>query len=392
MDAVSHPTESAAAPPPGTPGADRHLAIRQLHSTLDSYADRMALRFAGPTALVCRPAGLGAQLGPQPDPVCQRWPRLRLGILFFVFSSVIAFFVAAICFVLGVRYRNRLVAPDMRRGWVLPVVPVALAYALVTMLLVTIVLEFIDAAFKELALPAPYAVLLVGLMCGAVAYCVANRTTRITVRAVLDIFVVILLSGIALSAVNVDNPLWWEQSFSFLGTTSSNDRDVFNATLVLAGILFVILQQFFMDDFIVLRNRGLLTVRKTRWIRGSLIAMGVLMAMVGLIPFGGSLVTDTVHNFSAYGLAGILLAYMVAVRWALPYFSREFYLMTWLLVAVLLAAVALHLLGSINVVGIELIAFAMGGTWFLMFVKNVELLVEQTDGGDLGTITESTRS
>jgi hypothetical protein len=221
---------------------------------------------------------------------------------------------------------------------------------------------------------------LIGLACGVVAYYVANRTMRITVRAVLDIFVVILLSGIALSAFGIDNPLWWQQSFSFLGTTSSNERSVFNATLVFAGILFVILQQFFMDDFIVLRNRGLLTVRKTRWIRGSLIAMGVLMAMVGLIPFGGSMITDTMHDFSAYGLAGILLVYMVAVRWALPYFSREFYLMTWFMVAVLLAALALHLLGSINVVGIELIAFALGGAWFLMFVKNVELFVEQTDG------------
>jgi membrane associated rhomboid family serine protease len=71
---------------------------------------------------------------------------------------------------------------------------------------------------------------------------------------------------------------------------------------------------------------------------------------------------------------------MIAVRWALPFFSREFYLTTWIMVAVLLSAVALHLLGSINVVGIELIAFALGGAWFLMFVKNVELLVEQTDG------------
>jgi hypothetical protein len=380
MQSRAIPAESDAATPVRTQAAGEGLAIHQLRSTLDSYADRMALRFAGPLALVAGLLAWALNWGRNPIPFVGDGRSFGFGVLFFLLSIVIAFFVAAICFVLDVRYRNRLVAPDMRRSWVLPVAPIALAYALVTMLLVTIVLEFIDAAFKELALPAPYAVLLIGLACGVVAYYVANRTMRITVRAVLDIFVVILLSGIALSAIGIDNPLWWQQSFSFLGTTSSNERSVFNATLVFAGILFVILQQFFMDDFIVLRNRGLLTVRKTRWIRGSLIAMGVLMAMVGLIPFGGSMITDTMHDFSAYGLAGILLVYMVAVRWALPYFSREFYLMTWFMVAVLLAALALHLLGSINVVGIELIAFALGGAWFLMFVKNVELFVEQTDG------------
>jgi hypothetical protein len=380
MQAETKSAVPQSATPAGTTESGSHLALHQLRNTLDSYADRMALRFAGPTALVAGLLTWALNWGRDPIPFVSDGFGFGFGILFFVLSIVIAFFVAAICFVLGVRYRNRLVAPDMRRSWVLPVAPIALAYALVTMLLVTIVLEFIDAAFKQLALPAPYAVLLIGLSCGVVAYYVANRTMRITVRAVLDVFVIILLTGIALSAIGIDKPRWWERSFSFLGTASSNERSVFNATLVFAGILFVILQQFFMDDFIVLRNRGLLTVRKTRWIRGSLIAMGVLMATVGLIPFGGSMITDTMHDFSAYGLAGILLVYMVAVRWALPYFSREFYLMTWFMVAVLLAALALHLLGSINVVGIELIAFALGGAWFLMFVKNVELFVEQTDG------------
>ena len=42
----------------------------------------------------------------------------------------------------------------------------------------------------------------------------------------------------------------------------------------------------------------------------------------------------------------------------------------------MLTAVALHLLGSINTVGIELLAFAIGGSWFILFTKNVELFAE----------------
>ncbi|MBK8046875.1 MAG: hypothetical protein IPK16_06975 [Anaerolineales bacterium] len=90
---------------------------------------------------------------------------------------------------------------------------------------------------------------------------------------------------------------------------------------------------------------------------------------------------DTLHSVSAYALAGILLLYMITAHRLLPYFPREFYLMTWVMVVGLVGAVALHLLGSINTVGVELIAFAVGGAWFMMFVKNVEILVDRADRG-----------
>ncbi len=361
------------------PAADiaPHTSVRQLYSTLDGYADRMALRFAGPIALGASVLAWMLNWGRNPIPFVG---DLRgFGVLIFFFGIVIAFGVAAVAFVMGVRFRNRLVEADLRRSWGLPVIPLALAYAIVTMILVALVLQFIDAAFRDLALQPFYAALVVSLLCGAVAYYVANRAMQISVRSLLNVFVIILFAGVTFSAVNVNDPRWWEESFSFLGTAQSNARSVFNATLMMAGILFMILQQFFMDDFIELRNNGMISQRITRWIRGSLIALGLLMAMVGLVPFGNGGAWDTIHSVSAYGLAGILLVYMVLVRRAFPYFSPEFYAMTWFMVAVMVGAVVLHLFGSINVVGVELISFAVGGTWFMLFVKNVEMLAKQSN-------------
>lgn len=361
------------------PAADiaPHTSVRQLYSTLDGYADRMALRFAGPIALGASVLAWMLNWGRNPIPFVG---DLRgFGVLIFFFGIVIAFGVAAVAFVMGVRFRNRLVEADLRRSWGLPVIPLALAYAIVTMILVALVLQFIDAAFRDLALQPFYAALVVSLLCGAVAYYVANRAMQISVRSLLNVFVIILFAGVTFSAVNVNDPRWWEESFSFLGTAQSNARSVFNATLMMAGILFIILQQFFMDDFIELRNNGMISQRITRWIRGSLIALGLLMAMVGLVPFGNGGAWDTIHSVSAYGLAGILLVYMVLVRRAFPYFSPEFYAMTWFMVAVMVGAVVLHLFGSINVVGVELISFAVGGTWFMLFVKNVEMLAKQSN-------------
>lgn len=365
-------------------GPERRIAIHELYTTLDSYADRMALRFAGPIALVCALLTWLLNWGRNPIPFVS--DTAGFGVLIFFFTIVIGFGVGAVGFVVGVRYRNRLVEADLRRSWAWPVIPLALAYTLVMLLVVTIVLQFIDAAFKDLALSPLYAALVVGVVCGLVAYSVADHTMQITVRSVINIFAIILFAGIAFSAINVNNPLWWEESFSFLGEIKSTERNVFNVTLIISGVIFVILQQFFMDLFVRLEEGGLLSPFKTRLVRVSLIAIGVALALVGLFPFGVNELMNTLHSLSAYALVGILLAHMLFARQLLPYFAREFYAMTWLMIGGLVLALVLHFLGSINTVGIELIGFTVAGAWFMLFVDNVERLVDRTESND-GPIT-----
>jgi hypothetical protein len=131
-----------------------------------------------------------------------------------------------------------------------------------------------------------------------------------------------------------------------------------------------------MDDFIYLRRIGLLTPRKVNFVRAGLIALGILLATIGLIPFGTTSTRNMVHDLCAYSVAGVLLAFMLTVRRLLPFLSKEFYALTWSAVVLLVSAVVLHLAGSINTVGVELLAFAIGGFWFVLFIKHVELLVE----------------
>ncbi|MBK8046874.1 MAG: hypothetical protein IPK16_06970 [Anaerolineales bacterium] len=220
-------TKKGSATTPGTtaaaaPAQRSRIAIRQVYNTLDAYADRMALRMAGPIMFVTGLLAWAFNWGVDPIPFSEN--GRGFGVLIFIFSIVIDFGVAAVGFIMGVRYRNRLVGPEQRRSWALTVAPLALAYALVTMVLVGIALQFVDTAFKDLALQPIYAVLLVGIACGVVAYYVANRTMQISVRAVLNVFIIILFAGIAFSAINVNDSLWWEESFSFLGTAGSTER------------------------------------------------------------------------------------------------------------------------------------------------------------------------
>lgn len=384
--AVAHPQEEVSA---AEARKAQHLAIREMYSTLDGYADRMSLRFAGPIALVC--GLLTWLLNWSRSPIPFLGPQTAFGVLIFFFVTAIGLLVGGAAFIMGVRYRNQIVEPAMRRSWLLPVAPLAISYALTLLLVTAIALMVANAIFQELALPWFYAALVVGMVCGAVAYNTANRMMQVSVHSVIKIFAIILFAGIAISAVKDGTHLWWRESFSFLGEMDSSGRAIFNATLVLAGVLFVVLQQFFMDQFTRLAEYGLLSPRKTKLVRGSLIAIGLSLAMVGLVPFGVNGLMDTVHSFSAYLLLGILLAHMLFAHRLLPYFSREYYAVTWFMVAALAVAVTLHFLGSINTAGIELIGFAIAGAWFMLFVKNVELLVDRTDTGKFDPANRAAR-
>ncbi len=99
------------------------------------------------------------------------------------------------------------------------------------------------------------------------------------------------------------------------------------------------------------------------------------VALITVIPFGKGSLRDQIHDLSAYSVAGILLLYMLFVRKLVPYFSPEFYTTTWFMAGLLVVAVALHQVGSINTVGVVLLSFVLGGAWFILFIKNVDLLV-----------------
>lgn len=357
-----------------SPQALTQHTLKALYDTLDGYADRMTLRFAGPAALL---GGLATWLlnwGRNPIPFAD--DVYGFGVLIFFFTILTALICSAAGFILGVRFRNSLVPEELRRAWVWSVLPLAFTYAVVVGLFAAIGLQFAGMVFPELALQSVYAIVLVGLVCGAVANSVANQCMQVRVRNVLALFIITLLGGVAISAITVNNAMWWEKSFSFLGESDSRSRIIFNTTMIVSGILLIILQQFFMDDFVYLRHLGLLTERKVRWGRAGLVALGVLMAMIGIIPFGIDGFFNTIHDLCAYSIAGILLAFMLTTRRFLPGLTPEFYATTWVTIVLLIVAVALHLLGSINTVGVELLAFAIGGSWFILFIKNIELFVE----------------
>lgn len=97
-----------------SPQALTRHTLKALYDTLDRYAGRMTLRFAGPAALL---GGLATWLlnwGRDPIPFAD--DAYGFGVLIFFFSILTAFVCSGAGFILGVRFRNSLVPEELRRA------------------------------------------------------------------------------------------------------------------------------------------------------------------------------------------------------------------------------------------------------------------------------------
>ena len=65
----------------------------------------------------------------------------------------------------------------------------------------------------------------------------------------MQLIVIIVAGGVYLTATTVDDPLWWQVSFSYLGKMESNAKMLFNVTFIFTGILLLTWMGYFMSDF-----------------------------------------------------------------------------------------------------------------------------------------------
>ena len=105
-----------------------------------------------------------------------------------------------------------------------------------------------------------------------------------------------------------------------------------------------------------------------------------------LIPYLNGLgvrpLTNVIHDTSATGVGVISGILMVSLRWVVPGYQRNFYLISAVMAFLMLLAAVLKVAGFYSLVGLELGAFVLAGIWLLLFYRNTELLVARVLVGD----------
>ena len=205
-----------------------------------------------------------------------------------------------------------------------------------------------------------------------ITYNVVKKAISVKTGNLLTIVVMIVAGGVYLTATVIDDPLWWQVSFSYLGKMESNARLIFNFTLVFTGVLLLAWMGYFMSDFRILARHGVATERGVKLVRIGLAWLAIGIALVGIFKSNYTPFSSLMHNLSAYSLAVAFGLLMVGGKWIVPGFPREFFASSWTLVTLLIGTLVAAALGRVNTVGLEIMAFALGMAWLALFVGQTE--------------------
>ena len=338
--------------------------------SLDTYAARIAVRMALPVGLLVALLVIVLNMGRSPIPMME--DMRSFGIIGFLSMLPITLIVSAVAFVLGAMAWNERVDLDRQRRWGAPVLPIAIAYTLVVGFTIVALLTLAEAAFQYLQLITMQSATLTGAVAAAFTFWVANSVMRIRTGNLLQFIVIIVAGGVYLTATTVDDPLWWQVSFSYLGKMESNAKLLFNGTFIFTGILLLTWMGYFMSDFNILVRQDVASKKYVRWVRYGFAWLAIAIMLVGIFKSNYTPFSSLMHNVSAYSLALVFGLFMLGGRWTVPGFPREFFAASWTLVALLVAVLVSAGLGRMNTVGLEITGFAIGMTWLALFVDNTE--------------------
>ncbi|MCC6455966.1 MAG: hypothetical protein IT328_13520 [Caldilineaceae bacterium] len=330
----------------------------------------MALRLAVPAGIVLALVIVIANWERNPVPLVGDWQGF--GRIFVIWIIPLSLITGAIAYVSGTRAWNERMGANRRREWRRGVIPIVLAYTALVTAVAIVGVQIINSGFRQLVLDKYQGAMLAGAAGAALLFWMIKRIMSITVSNLLETTIILMVGGIYLTMTNINDPLWWQESFSRLGTLESNTNLAFNITLIFVGIMFLVWMPYLMSDIQILVRHDRMPQVGEQILRFAfrLIAVGIML--VGVFIYGVTPLSSWIHNAAAYSVAGALILLMLGIRWLVPDLSNEFFTTSWILLACVLAALVAAAFGYFNTVGLELISFTLGMVWLQNFVRSVQ--------------------
>lgn len=278
--------------------------------------------------------------------------------------------ISALAFAFG-----RYVARDRTRrvGFldVVDIVVVAVAMGVIALLTWTLLADIMGRSFEGAEVYALPSVLIAGAAAAVTAYAAFLVSTQLTLQLLAFVLAVFLIEGMITAMLTSSDPQWWKLNLSELGSTGDFSAFAFNATLIVAGAMVVILARHATRGIAGSSHRGV------QWVRGLLITVGVFLACVGIFPVNQFLI---IHNTVGTGMAVAYTALIVGLHFWLPGIPRAFLIVSWVFVAIVVVAGILFGIGYYTLTATELIAALLIFSWIILFLRSVAALQQDTRG------------
>lgn len=228
-----------------------------------------------------------------------------------------------------------------------------------------LILLAIGPACRDATVSRPQAILAIGLCGGLTAAAVAFASADIGPAGLLGRLAALVVAGLALSMLLVDDPRWWEDSLSFMGRRGPSAR-VFNVTLVIAGLGLWGLMLEIGRSLSGLAEAGQFPPQGARALAISLSVASIGLMGIGVFPDATPL-GAVLHKLTGHGALLIFIAVMLGLRWLAPPFGRTAHRASALLGGLCLFAAALNAAQALNYVLFELAVISLLFVWLFLY-------------------------
>ncbi|GHD09204.1 hypothetical protein [Zhihengliuella salsuginis] len=245
-----------------------------------------------------------------------------------------------------------------------------------------VVFRIFQDAFFGLTVDSYAGGVMLAIAAGIAAYAAYDSGSRINASALALLLAVFMASGMLVSMLAAENPLWWHIMFSELGTGTAGLTSfwTFNTTITTSGIILTTLAAFVTRDLTrwaaardrqdeaAGRARRRFLRPRARVVRWCLIGIGMCMVGIGLVSLH---VSEPVHTFFVRLLAAILLVLLLGIPLWAPGYPRAFYVFTYVSTVLLGGAAYLWFpLRYYNLTALELAAAGIVFSWLVVFIRN----------------------
>lgn len=206
---------------------------------------------------------------------------------------------------------------------------------------------------------------------GVAAFGMSVWSARLDTVNLLILAGLMAVTGIVIAVLAVGDPLWWQRSLSYLGSTETAGI-YFNIALIITGLLVLVVNQETLSIVRGLVNADLLSPDYARWARLYLLAIPVCITGVGLFPTRITPLSDLLHNLSSHLMVVFFVILMLStVNRRDSFHSRSFRQLSRASAFFILVLFVLEKMEVINFVAFELIILVPIGAWLALYQVQV---------------------
>ena len=165
-----------------------------------------------------------------------------------------------------------------------------------------------------------YLPVLCSALSGIVGYATLIQAELLEAKTVASLLPLFVISGAATAGLTSDDPYWYNNNFSQLGDRTTFAANMFNATLVLAGLCIIITSYFAISEFIATQHEILTrnSQEKTKHFKVRITIMAALLILGGIAFIGIGTFRYTphpiLHDLCARGVTGLICTMLDVFR------------------------------------------------------------------------------